>query len=109
MKRNQYLRVKIKSLADEAKTIRREERIANEARDYSTQNRLHNHRTGPVRRAARETLLAYQYLRGIPYAACESENSRPVNWKAVERMCKEYGGVALDHEEWVKGAQLKAA
>lgn len=109
MKRNQYLRVKIKSLADEAKTIRREERIANEACDYSTQNRLHNHRTGPVRRAARETLLAYQYLRGIPYAACERKNSRPVNWKAVERMCKEYGGTTLDREAWIQGEKLKAA
>lgn len=108
MKRNPYLRVKIKSLADEAKTIRQEERAANAKRDYQTQSNLREHRVGKVRRAARETLLAYQYLRGIPYEACEKPGSSEVNWKSVERMCKEYGQCELD-PAWHSGKEDIAA
>ncbi len=109
MKRNPYLRVKIKSLADEARTIRNEERLAKANKDFATVNSLNQHRTGKVRRAARETLLAYQYLRGIPYEACECKNSRPINTKAIERMCKEYGELEIPIDAWIEGEQRKAA
>jgi len=109
MKRNPYLRVKIKSLAEEAKIIRHAERYANKCGDYTVQNKLRNHRVTTVRKATRNTLLAYQYLRGIPYAAIERPNSSTPDWKEVERMCKVYGGVKLDHEAWVEGVCLTKA
>lgn len=96
--------MKIKSLAAEAGIIRHEERIANAARDFVLQNSLSDHRKRVVRREARATLLAYQYLRGVPYSACESPNPdkcNPVDWDAVERMVKRYGRKKIDHEAWV--------
>lgn len=113
MKRNPYLRVKLKSLADEARTIRREETKAYDTGDYDTGNSLHLHRVGKVRREARATLLAYQYLRGIPYRACETPNPKkhnPIDWKSVGRMVRDYGGgEKFSEEDWIKGEQLKVA
>lgn len=57
-------RVKIKSLAEEARIIRHEEK-----RLLSPQDRgcLHAHRVNIVREEQRATLLAYAYARGVPY------------------------------------------
>jgi len=111
MKRNPYLRVKLKSLAEEARIIRLEEQRANQHRDFQLQNNLREHRIGKVRTAARETLLAYQYLRGKSYLSCESINSIPPNWKNVETMVRRYGDwqIKFDSTEWVNGNLLKAA
>jgi len=111
MKRNPYLKVKIKSLVEEARIIRHAEREANKNHDYAQQNELRNHRVTIVRRATRESLLAYQYLRGIPYAAVEPHTraDNPINWKEVARMCKKYGEVTLDHEAWTSGICLEKA
>ena len=59
-----YLKVKIKSLAAEARTIRKEERSAKEQRQTALLTSLHLHRVGPVRYEARVSLLAYGVLRG---------------------------------------------
>jgi|TARA_R110000744_G_scaffold351934_6_gene457824 hypothetical protein len=110
MKRNPYLRVKLKSLAIEAAIIRREEQVANKSNSYDTQNQLRIHRVGKVRRASRETLLAYQYLRGVPYAACEKPKSKPVDIKAIEKMCKDYGILDQSITDWMEGeTRLKLA
>lgn len=116
MKRNPYLRVKLKSLAAEAKIIRGEERRANGFRDFSLQNSLREHRTSTVRDASRYTLLAYQYLRGIPYAAVEKEGSKWIDWKPVLQMVHKYGynrRITVDDlRRWKDGkpsAFLKAA
>ena len=61
------LRVKIKSLATEAHIIRAEERKAVGDRRQS----LHLHRTIDVRREARHALLAYAFLRHMPYRRVE--------------------------------------
>ncbi len=109
VKRNPYLRVKIKSLAAEAGIIRHEERIANKRRDFDLQNSLSEHRKRVVRREARSTLLAYQYLRGVPYAVCEKPNysstkNNRIDWESVERMVSRYGNgkTKLNHEEWTR-------
>lgn len=110
MKRNTFLRVKLKSLTAEAKIIQHEEKKANSFKDYSLQNELSEHRKGIVRRETRATILAYQYLRGLPYSVCESPNpnkDNPVDWSSVERMIKKYGGFtkharAFDYTEWIK-------
>jgi len=115
MKRNPYLRVKLKSLAEEARIIRVEEKRANLARDYELQGCLRWHRIDIVRKASRETLLAYQYLRGIPYSVVEKEGSEEPNWKSVLSMIRRYGNYPLDRTEqpdidrWVKGKKSKLA
>lgn len=116
MKRNPFLRVKLKSLAEEARIIRLEERRANGHRNFDLQQNLREHRIRIVRREARATLLAYQYLRGLPFASCESKAptlDNPIDWASVQRMLKRYGGYKLSEEFdpkiWMAGEVLKAA
>ena len=112
MKRNVFLRVKIKSLAEEARIIRREERIANKQFNFERQQELYLHRVNRVRPAARATLLAYQYLRGKPYSECEAklnEFGPLIDWKAVKTMVKRYGHVDIDVDKWIAGDCLKQA
>lgn len=67
-----FLKVKIKSLAEEARIIRREERkSANTLR-----NRLHEHRTHDVRRESRAALIAYGYLGGKSLFVIEQKAKR---------------------------------
>lgn len=84
-----YLKVKIKSLADEAKIIRREERQAILRRDrkeelgnYTRANQEHKvfeglreHRMGIVRSEARAAQLAYGFIKGKKYAEIEPKQS----------------------------------
>jgi hypothetical protein len=44
-----------------------------------------------VRAAARNTLLAYGFLRGRPYRQIEPSCATPPGWKEVERMVRDYG------------------
>lgn len=94
------LKIKIKHLAEEARIIRREAHKQYEAGNYQKGNDLTNHRTGKLRREARATLLAYQCLRGIPYAVCEQKPKTTPDWKAFERMCKQYGDADSGWESW---------
>lgn len=74
------LRVKIKSLAAEARIIRQEEhralRLSPENPDRLPRYRtLREHRKQDVRAAARAALLAYAFLRGRAYATVERPNT----------------------------------
>ena len=92
MQRNPFLRVKLKSLAEEARIIKVEEQRANGCRKFELQNSLREHRIGIVRSEARATLLAYQFLRGIPYSVIEKPSKEnPPNWHRVDKMVKKYG------------------
>lgn len=85
-----HLRVKIRSLAEEARIIRHEERRALKSATWARTRQqpaelsaaeaeydsLHHHRTVDVRQEARAALLAYGFLRGRPYR--EIENSGPL-------------------------------
>ena len=85
-----FLKVKVKSLAAEAKIIRLEERRAGHG---DLRNRLALHRRWHVRFEARHSLLAYGYLRGIPYGVMERtihEDNEP-DWEHVEQMVKRFG------------------
>lgn len=114
MKRNPYLRVKLKSLAAEAKIIRLEEQRANQHKDYELQTSLHLHRAGVVRSQSRHTLLAYQFLRGVPYAAVEGkvrEGNLP-SVLAIANMVRKYGAYAdrtdtVIVERWLAGKSVK--
>ena len=100
------LKIKIKSLADEARTIRKEENKLPGPQRGS----LRDHRVGVVRREARHSLLAYGYLRGVPYRAMEATTHTDPEWKSVERMIKKYG--PPNHEtsldDWRKNEQTKS-
>lgn len=109
MKRNPKLRVKIKSLAEEAKIIRVEERRANQAGDYYLQSSLREHRVGIVRDVSRQTLIAYQYLRGIPYKHC-GQAIQDGDKGPVEKMIKRYGSLRhTDLDQWLNEEHLAQA
>jgi hypothetical protein len=91
-----FLKVKIKSLAAEARIIRHEERKSR----GQLRNDLANHRKGIVRREARNTQLAYGYLRGRSYRQLEHSCHRQPDWEAVERMVKRYGRLNQPLKEW---------
>ncbi len=112
------LKVKIKSLAAEARIIRLEEKRASKRRyikpsvsisrvwtyhgDNDLRESLHRHRIDVVRVEARHSLLAYAFLRGVPYAAVERRPKIgcqkfsqwvPPNWAKVEAMVIKFGSV----------------
>lgn len=80
------LRVKIKSLAEEARIIRREERKARYGRE-----RLHLHRVGIVRSEARHAQLAYGMLRGRSYKSLEPNAKEPPNARRIAELVAKYG------------------
>lgn len=87
--RREMLRVKAKSLAEEARIIRREE---SRTRGY-LQHELRWHRITTVRYEARATFLAYGLIRGQPLDRIEkpgSERSQHL-WDKVRKMVEKYG------------------
>jgi hypothetical protein len=87
--RRELLKIKIKSLAAEARIIRREaQRVFG---DYRYE--MNAHRTGGMRRAARETLIAYGLIRGKTIAQMEPNAKRLYNVDAVQAMIRKYGPI----------------
>lgn len=95
------LKVKIKSLADEARVIRLEEKRAmrrgrdaklSRFADPELQRHLWQHRTVDLRGEQRSALLAYAFLRGRPYAAAEPKAATPPDWERVRRIAEKFGG-----------------
>src|SRR3954462_7722890 len=77
----EMLRVKVKSLAAEARIIRREEmRTSGPLREA-----LYLHRTHAVRAAAREAGIAYGYIRGRTLLQMEPNAKQP-GWRALGDM-----------------------
>jgi hypothetical protein len=68
-----YIKVKILSLAAEARIIRRQEAKARAHEDLFLRMGLADHRKGIVRHEARHALLAYGFLRGTPYKKMEAK------------------------------------
>lgn len=106
------LKVKIKSLAEEARIIRKEESKApnDPANGVYDQQNLWNHRINVVRPEARATLLAYGYIRGRTYREVEpnSTTAHLIPWKKVRYMVERYGPQPFDLEAldlWAKGAR----
>lgn len=100
--RRLFLKIKLKSLAAEAKIIRKEEK-----KELGFRVELRDHRIFPVRREARHTLLAYSFLRGRPYREVENKCLRPPDWVKVEAMVRKYGApfggsTTQDNEEMAK-------
>lgn len=107
------LKVKIKSLAAEARIIRREElRLPGPAR---LRQELHTHRTCDVRAEQRASLLAYAFLRGRTRGACEPKCAAEPDWQRVLRLVEKFGPVLPTESKkqtadrlaaWVAGAPV---
>ncbi len=113
------LKIKIKSLAAEARFIRIEElkarkmARANAAHQQPKESQvasdfrhsLHTHRTQVVRPEARSSQLAYGFLRGRKYSQLESSvrPDNPPNLKAITSMVERFGGDAAADKvkEWL--------
>ena len=87
--RREMLKVKCKSLAEEARIIRREENRAT----GQLHNELHEHRVRELRWHARDAHVAYGLVKGRAYEQieCKTLPQSSPNWENVERMCKKYG------------------
>lgn len=88
--RRTMLKVKVKSLAEEARIIRREE---NQSRDPVLRVELARHRREIVRWHARTSHVAYGLIKGIPLEAIEKpkEPRSELFWKSVRKMVETYG------------------
>jgi hypothetical protein len=87
--RREMLKIKLKSLAAEARIIRLQEQ-----RSWGVlRESMHLHRVFQVRAAARQTHIAYGLIRGYSLARIEPKASRPYNVDAVQKMIKTYGPV----------------
>lgn len=86
--RIKQLKVKIKSLAAEARIIRLETHRTN---DIVTKNDLATHRTGIVREEARYSQLAYAFLRGRSYASIEAKTEKELDLARVRKLVERFG------------------
>jgi hypothetical protein len=103
-----HLKVKVKSLAAEARIIRAEERKA----EPVLQGTLHFHRIGPLKATSRETQLAYGCLRGVPYAKMESSTFTEPDWDSIKAMAQRFCWVynsASPRETWKKKEAAEVA
>lgn len=90
-----FLRVKIRSLAMEARIIRHEEHKIKRpfSLDGEEQYRsLRQHRLNDVRREQRSALLAYGFLRGRSYARMEPFSLEPPDLNRVVELVSKFGG-----------------
>ena len=105
----EYLKVKVMSISDEQKIIRREEQLAkykaraNRARiqegkaaedpaRYTEVNRgLHAHRVIDCRKELRSSHLAYGFVKGLKYRQMEPLAYAQPNWDRIERLIEKYG------------------
>lgn len=118
MSRATHLKIKLKTLAAEARIIRLEECKALDSgrkglradRNYEPHYRtfwdLRDHRTGIVRPVARTNNLAYGFLLGRSYAEMEPETRTGADFEEVLKIVKRFGGPEdlRRWPEWQKAA-----
>lgn len=103
MKRTIFLKIKLRSLMDEARLIRREERKAFERGTEASRSvgmLMVEHRKTVIRSAARNTVLAYGFLRGLQYRDIEAKAHSAPDWKDVLRMIRSYGDRYVSEQEF---------
>lgn len=98
-------RVKIKSLAAEARIIRTEEKRFSSPGWHDALGTIHHHRVHDVRNEQRATLLAYAWHRRVPYTIVESNSKKPFPVSSVKRILKslanEWSVTEGDLFEWL--------
>lgn len=98
MKTNKIpLKVKIKSLAVEARIIKREE---GKTKDPQLKNSLRFHRTYDVRKEARSAHLAYAFLKGFEYAQIESRCNEKPDFVRIKKLVEKFGRCYHYEEDW---------
>jgi hypothetical protein len=90
-KMNTFLKVKIKSLAAEAKIIRLEEKKAKARKNRDLIVNLREHRIHTVRKECRASHLAQGFLKGRPYKSMEAFCYQEPDWKKVQSMIERFG------------------
>ena len=114
------LKIKLKSLAEEQRIIRKEElSIKNGKFSYKSNQRresIYLHRVMHVRPIIRATHIAYGLIRGLQYHEIENSPKSIPNWNKVKEMIKKYSTNNDDKlknlekiEELKKCSVLKAA
>ena len=96
-----HLKIKVQSLVDEAKNIRKE---ANKTSGKAKWN-LNHHRTEVVRPHTRKNLLAYGILLGIPYRVMERRCNEQPNFVGVAAIAKRFGASEADVSAWIADAK----
>ena len=87
-----YLKMKIMSLAAEARIIRAEEKKW--PGEHPARHGPHRHRIHEVRAEARHALLAYGFLCGREYRQLEGNAARAPDWDRVQRLAEKFGAAA---------------
>lgn len=97
------LKVKIKSLAEEARIIRAEElkAVRRKSPDVQLHDSLRHHRVWDVRREQRSAMLAYAMLRGKEYRKVECERKKnesgytlnQPDYNRVRQLVEKFGGM----------------
>jgi hypothetical protein len=118
-----YLKIKLMSLAEESKIIRRQEhnlvkryrKLRSIGKEVSATSdgllaSIHHHRVREVRCEARSAHLAYGYLRETPYRAMEwrCENDNQPDWRRVLDIAKKFGAHKLTAETLAAWAEVPA-
>lgn len=106
-----YLKIKVMSLASEARIIRREEKRWPGPSDQRTG--LHLHRIHAVRPESRAAHLAYGFLRGRAYRQMEATCRREPDWNKVQHLAIRYGdgdknALSRRIAEWIEAAKAAA-
>lgn len=106
MDRRIHLKIKIKSLAAEAKIIRHEARrldkvIKDRQVAGGVKQVLNGHRKWPVGHEARHSLLAYALIRDKPYEIVEQKCYEAPSWKKVSELAKRFGAKEADIAAWI--------
>ena len=99
--RTVHLKIKVQSLVDEAKNIRREANKTSGKEKWG----LNHHRTSVVRPHTRHNLLAYGILRGIPYSVMEKKCRETPDFSGVSKIAKRFGASDNDILEWIDDAR----
>lgn len=96
-----HLKIKVKSLVDEAKTIRAE---ANKTSGMTKWN-LNHHRKTTVREHTRYNLLAYCLLKGTAYELVEKKCTEAPDFVRVIKIAARFGGEEEEINLWVEAAR----
>lgn len=83
------LKIKLKSLAAEARIIRKEE-LKNKGKWAWQAESFHGHRVGYLRPITRATHIAYGVLRGLGYHQIEPTSKSQPDWDKVRKMISKY-------------------
>jgi len=105
------LKIKLKSLSEESKIIRKEENKRKGNWAYKALS-LWSHRVNYLRPIIRSTHIAYGLVRGLKYHEIENNSKSVPDWKAVKKMIVKYGNKdsleaideIIDNQSYLKAA-----